>query len=355
MGQNASSVGEVTKQINQSLTLWDNKKLLFRDSGIFMHSNVDGKLLISSDGTGTDDITFSGTVTFNNDAVFSGNLQVDGNFTFGNAATDNLIVTGYQSNTYSGTAQDAVSVTASGDLAAGKNGIKVTLSGAAYSATSYGIHIAATGAGTAGAYALYINATGANVEGLKVDAGTSQFDEAVTITGAITMDGTPATGFLISGATTTAVSVTGNATDVFKTATGTFTTCINLGGTITTAITIGACTTGMNLTGAVTTGLLIGGNATDGVKISGGTITDAIEIGASTNAINIAGNVTSSIIQAGTYTDFIVMNGAGTNFINFDAVEGVLTTSAGATTVTHKIAINIAGVGTRYIKIYSDA
>jgi hypothetical protein len=40
-----------------------NKKIQFRDSGIYLSSGADGKLTISADGTGEDDITLDGTVT----------------------------------------------------------------------------------------------------------------------------------------------------------------------------------------------------------------------------------------------------------------------------------------------------
>lgn len=50
-------------------------KLFLRDSGLFIHSNADGKLTISADGSGTDDITLAGTVTFSDDMVMgSGKL-----------------------------------------------------------------------------------------------------------------------------------------------------------------------------------------------------------------------------------------------------------------------------------------
>lgn len=56
--------------INETSTVATNKKIQFRDTGLFIHSSADGKLLISSDGSGADDITFSGTVT--HDAAFAG-------------------------------------------------------------------------------------------------------------------------------------------------------------------------------------------------------------------------------------------------------------------------------------------
>jgi hypothetical protein len=49
--------------IDDTITLATNKKVQFRDTGLFINSGADGKLTISSDGVGTDDITLSGTVT----------------------------------------------------------------------------------------------------------------------------------------------------------------------------------------------------------------------------------------------------------------------------------------------------
>ncbi|MBI4331994.1 MAG: hypothetical protein HY673_12000 [Chloroflexi bacterium] len=53
-------------------------KLFFRDSGLYVQSGADGKLTISADGTGADDITLGGTV------------QVDDNITIADAK--NIIV-----------------------------------------------------------------------------------------------------------------------------------------------------------------------------------------------------------------------------------------------------------------------
>ena len=60
---------------NVDFSLPDDSKVVFRDSGIFLQSGADGKLLLSSDGAGTDDITLSGTVT-GNDTWTATNLSV---------------------------------------------------------------------------------------------------------------------------------------------------------------------------------------------------------------------------------------------------------------------------------------
>lgn len=52
-----------------AMTLGTDKKLQFRDTGLFIHSSADGKLLISSDGAGQDDITLSGKITLDDDLL----------------------------------------------------------------------------------------------------------------------------------------------------------------------------------------------------------------------------------------------------------------------------------------------
>jgi len=52
-----------TVNVKENATFATSKKLYFRDTGLYVNSGADGKLTISADGTGTDDITLSGTVT----------------------------------------------------------------------------------------------------------------------------------------------------------------------------------------------------------------------------------------------------------------------------------------------------
>lgn len=84
----------VHKKIDDTITVDTDKKIQFRDTGIYIQSSADGKLLISSDGSGADDITLTGNVTFSNDIAVTGDLTVSGDFTFGDASTDTLTVTG---------------------------------------------------------------------------------------------------------------------------------------------------------------------------------------------------------------------------------------------------------------------
>jgi len=52
-----------TVNIKENATFATSKKLYFRDTGLYINSGADGKLTISADGTGADDITLDGTVT----------------------------------------------------------------------------------------------------------------------------------------------------------------------------------------------------------------------------------------------------------------------------------------------------
>ena len=57
--------------------LWSiANKIYFRDAGISIHSNADGKLTITADGSGVDDITLSGTVTGDANWVNQGTFTV---------------------------------------------------------------------------------------------------------------------------------------------------------------------------------------------------------------------------------------------------------------------------------------
>lgn len=56
-------------------------KLQFRDSGIFINSSADGKLVISSDGAGADDITITGSITGTGDQAITGDIALTGDMT----------------------------------------------------------------------------------------------------------------------------------------------------------------------------------------------------------------------------------------------------------------------------------
>lgn len=53
-------------------------RIQFRDTGIYIGSSADGKLVISSDGTGADDITIVGSQTVTGDMVVTGDVTLTG-------------------------------------------------------------------------------------------------------------------------------------------------------------------------------------------------------------------------------------------------------------------------------------
>ncbi len=64
--KNATFEGNVTlgNADSDTVTVYGACKLYFRDTGIYIQSSANGKLKISADGTGNDDITVSGSVVF---------------------------------------------------------------------------------------------------------------------------------------------------------------------------------------------------------------------------------------------------------------------------------------------------
>jgi len=107
------------------------------------------------------------------------------------------------------------------------------------------------------------------------------------------------------------------------------------------------------------------GDATNGVFMCGMSAT--VELGGTpTIAANsricgilLSGNFTSAINGATSPSVGVMYQGQtyGYQFaLGFhDGVSGMLSTTSGATTPTHKVAVWINGIGTRYIKLYSDA
>ncbi len=77
-----------TVNIKEDTTLATNKKLQFRDTGIYINSGADGKLTIAADGTGNDDITLSGSVTISGGMAIS-HTGTDSNYT---ASVDDSII-----------------------------------------------------------------------------------------------------------------------------------------------------------------------------------------------------------------------------------------------------------------------
>ena len=65
-----------TVALADNATLATDKKLLFRDTGLFIHSSADGKLTISADGSGADDITLAGTVSVSDNITLATDKQL---------------------------------------------------------------------------------------------------------------------------------------------------------------------------------------------------------------------------------------------------------------------------------------
>lgn len=90
----------------QNMIWKTDSKALFRDSGIFIYSQANGKLTISSDGTGTDDITLTGSQTCTGDQVVTGDVTLTGDQTI----TGDLLGTGDITRTGDITLTGALSV-----------------------------------------------------------------------------------------------------------------------------------------------------------------------------------------------------------------------------------------------------
>jgi hypothetical protein len=127
------------------------------------------------------------------DWVFKQDVTIQGDFTFGNAATDTLTVTGDYTQTYAGTS-DGFIVSGTGAQTAGKDLARFTTVGSLSSTSNVVAIEQGTGAGVSGAYGLYVNCTGTNVEGIKVDAGAVVFDETLLVTGVLTSNGNVSLG-----------------------------------------------------------------------------------------------------------------------------------------------------------------
>lgn len=71
----ALTAGKVTARgtiaMANTITVATDKKIQFRDTGLYIQSGADGKLTISADGSGADDITLAGTVTVSDDLTLA--------------------------------------------------------------------------------------------------------------------------------------------------------------------------------------------------------------------------------------------------------------------------------------------
>jgi len=73
-GAHTFGTGTGNVSINGDALLATNKKVQFRDTGLYINSGADGKLTISADGSGADDITLSGTVTLDANLTTPGRI-----------------------------------------------------------------------------------------------------------------------------------------------------------------------------------------------------------------------------------------------------------------------------------------
>ena len=86
-----ATFGPVNKKIWDTVTVDTDKKVQFRDTGVYVQSSSDGVLTLSSDGNTATAITLSAS---SGGVTVTGDLAVSGDFTFGDVATDNLIIDG---------------------------------------------------------------------------------------------------------------------------------------------------------------------------------------------------------------------------------------------------------------------
>jgi len=84
---------EYTKHIVNKILYLTTAKAEFRDTGIYINSPADGKLLITSDGTGNDDITITGTTVFSNRTLLSSAVSDTNAFT-AVATADTVVISG---------------------------------------------------------------------------------------------------------------------------------------------------------------------------------------------------------------------------------------------------------------------
>lgn len=124
------------------------------------------------------------------------------------------------------------------------------------------------------------------------------------------------------------------------------------------ASTITGVTAGSGLTGGGTEGTVtvaLASDITQNQTISGTTVIIGRTAGTVAIKSAVVPNDTAggAIKVSGTGTAFAVTPTNLTNFIDFSAADGVVS-AAGTASVTHKIKVNIAGVGVRYIHLNSQ-
>lgn len=124
------------------------------------------------------------------------------------------------------------------------------------------------------------------------------------------------------------------------------------------ASTITGVTAGSGLTGGGTEGsvtLAVSSDITQNQTLSGTTVILGRTSGTVSVLSDIVPNTTAgaAVKISGTGTAFAITPTNITNLFDFSAASGIIS-AVGTASVTHKIAVNITGVGTRYIHLNSE-
>ena len=88
-----------------NILMGSTSKIQFLDTGIYINSSANGKLVIASDGAGTDDITLSGTITTDDNIIIGSAKTIEGAGTGGNGIVLKNLKNATQSS-LSGTQKD---------------------------------------------------------------------------------------------------------------------------------------------------------------------------------------------------------------------------------------------------------
>lgn len=308
---NGAATASSTLALQDTITVATNKQMRFRDTGLFIYSPSDGVLTMQSDGT----LALVGTSV----------VQIGGPVTTDNMVTINGTVT-YGINMSSGIKTNAIYV-ASGACTAG------LVFGAKSSDAAIGHHIGvANSADTAGDKAIAVFADDGNAT-LATDAQgiNSRCLIMHAQAGACGMDALRGHLRIVASITPSeqkAFTATSGVVEV----TGTYTF-----GNATNIVFIDALSGSVVLAGTPT--------VSANVRLCG-----ALLNGGFTAAYNGDTNPAVGVMyqcSGGTY---------GFQFaLGFhDGVSGMLSTGTDSASVTHKVAVWINGVGTRYIHIFSD-
>lgn len=86
IGDGAGDTLDINATVSDDVLVGTNKKIQFRDNGIYIQSSADGKILISADGVGADAITLTGGVTVSNAMTLSSPSTASGLLTLSSGA-----------------------------------------------------------------------------------------------------------------------------------------------------------------------------------------------------------------------------------------------------------------------------